>query len=143
MFSGEYSYKIDPKGRVNMPSKYRDKLGEKFYITKGFDSCLFVYPEDEWIELDKKIKDLSIANKNARAFSRIFLAGAVESSMDKQGRVNLSKSHLEFADIKKDVQIIGVSKRIEIWSKEKWDNYTTEFQNEFDNIAEGIENLGI
>lgn len=140
MFMGEYNHTIDPKGRVIVPAKFRETLGEQFVVTKGLDGCLFVYDEQEWNIFEEKLKTLPITNKEARAFVRFFLAGAATVEVDKQGRILLPGVLREFAKLEKDVVLVGVGSRVEIWSKECW-NDTTDFD-DVDEIAEHMQNLG-
>lgn len=140
MFMGEYNHTIDPKGRVIVPAKFRETLGEQFVVTKGLDGCLFVYDEQEWSIFEEKLKTLPITNKEARAFVRFFLAGAATVEVDKQGRILLPGVLREFAKLEKDVVLVGVGSRVEIWSKECW-NDTTDFD-DVDEIAEHMQNLG-
>ena len=137
---GEYNHTIDPKGRVIVPAKFRETLGEQFVVTKGLDGCLFVYDEQEWNIFEEKLKTLPITNKEARAFVRFFLAGAATVEVDKQGRILLPGVLREFAKLEKDVVLVGVGSRVEIWSKECW-NDTTDFD-DVDEIAEHMQNLG-
>ena len=140
MFMGEYNHTIDPKGRVIVPAKFRDTLGEHFVVTKGLDGCLFVYDEKEWTLFEEKLKTLPITNKEARAFVRFFLAGAAEVETDKQGRILLPSVLREYAGLEKDVVLIGAGGRVEIWSKERWDG-TAQFD-DVNEIAEHMLNLG-
>lgn len=141
MFMGEYNHTIDTKGRVIVPSKFRETLGEEFVVTKGLDGCLFVYDNSEWAAFEEKLKSLPITNKDARAFVRFFLAGAASVEVDKQGRILLPGSLREFADLQKDVVLIGVGSRIEIWSRERWED-TASFE-DMDEIAEHMADLGL
>ncbi len=118
---GEYSHGIDAKGRLVMPAKFREALGEEFVITKGFDGCLFVYPNAEWDAFEEKLLDLPVDVKEARQISRFFIASATDATFDKQGRVQLTPGLLKHAGITKDAAILGMGKRIEIWSQERWD----------------------
>ena len=140
MFMGEYNHTIDPKGRVIVPAKFRDTLGEQFVITKGLDGCLFVYDEQEWKAFEEKLKTLPITNKEARAFVRFFLAGAADVETDKQGRILIPGVLRDHAKLIKDVVLVGVGSRVEIWSKECWDN--TAQYDDVDEIAEHMQNLG-
>lgn len=142
MFIGEYQHTIDPKNRIFIPSKFREDLGERFVITKGLDNCLYAYPMDEWANLEQKLKSLPLTSKDARAFVRFIFSGAVDCTLDKQGRVIIPANLLEYADIKRDVVTIGVSTRFEIWSKEKWDDYNSS-NIDFEEIAEKMSELGI
>lgn len=141
MFMGEYNHTIDAKGRVIVPSKFRETLGDEFVVTKGLDGCLFVYDNNEWAVFEEKLKSLPIANKDARAFARFFLAGAAGVEVDKQGRILLPATLREFAALQKDVVLIGVGSRIEIWSRERWEDAAS-FE-DMDTIAEHMADLGL
>ncbi|WP_352418471.1 division/cell wall cluster transcriptional repressor MraZ [Proteiniborus sp.] len=143
MFIGEYQHSLDNKGRLIVPSKFRDELGEIFIITKGLDNCLFVYPKDEWKILEEKLKLLPLTRKDARAFVRFFFSGATECELDKQGRVLIPSNLREHCKIDKDAVVIGVSNRVEIWSKEEWDLYNDDENLSYDAIAEKMSELGI
>lgn len=142
MFIGEYVHAIDNKNRIIIPSKFREELGEKFVLTKGLDGCLYVYPINEWKKFEEKLEKLPLTNKSARAFVRFFFSGANEIEPDKQYRTLIPQNLLEYANIKKDIVSIGVSNRVEIWSKEKWDEYNAS-NIDYDNIAEQMSELGI
>lgn len=142
MFIGEYQHAIDTKNRIIVPSKFREALGDGFVITKGLDGCLYAYPMEEWKILEDKLKKLPLTNKDARAFVRFFFSGANEIEVDKQGRALIPQNLLEYAAIKKEIISIGVSTRLEIWSKEKWEDYNN--QNiDYESIAEKMSELGI
>ena len=143
MFIGEYNHTLDNKGRITIPSKFREGLGDEFVITKGLDNCLFVYPKDEWKIFEDKLKTLPLTSKDARAFVRFFFAGASECNLDKQNRVLLPKNLRIHSELQKDAVIIGVSSRIEIWSREKWNEYTEDETLSYENIAENMAELGI
>ncbi len=140
---GEYQHTIDSKGRLIVPSKFRDGLGQKFVITKGLDNCLFVYPMDEWNIIEKKLKNLPFTKKDARAFVRFFFSGANECELDKQGRILLPSNLREYAKLEKDAVILGVSSRIEIWSKEVWESYSQEAEMDYEEIAEKLQDIDI
>lgn len=142
MFIGEYDHALDSKNRIIVPSKFREELGNKFILTKGLDGCLYAYPLGEWEILEQKLKKLPLTSKNARAFVRFFFSGANEIDMDKQGRSLIPQNLLEYAEIKKEIVSIGVSNRLEIWSKEKWEEYNNS-NIDFDEIAEQMSELGI
>lgn len=141
MFMGEYNHTIDPKGRVIIPSKFREALGEEFVVTKGLDGCLFVYDMKEWNVFEEKLKSLPITNKDARRFVRFFLAGAASVEVDKQGRILIPGVLRDFAELLKDVVLIGVASRVEIWSKERWDG--TANYDDVEEIAEHMADLGL
>lgn len=138
MFMGEYQHSIDEKGRMIIPAKFRDALGPTFVITRGLDQCLFVYPMEEWAALEQKLKSLPLMKSDARAFTRFFFSGASECELDKQGRVNIPNILLEYAKLEKDCVVLGVSNRVEIWSKPVWDGYCRESQESFNEIAEKL-----
>lgn len=142
MFMGEYNHTIDAKGRLIVPVKFREILGDNFIVTKGLDGCLFVYPNDEWIRFEEKLKGLPLTNKNARQFTRFFLAGAAACEVDKQGRILLPQVLREFASLEKDVVLVGVASRIEIWSRERWDESMNTYDGDMDEVAENMESLG-
>ena len=143
MFIGEYQHTIDPKGRIIMPSKFREGLGDRFVVTKGLDECLFVYSVEEWANLEEKLKSLPLTNKDARAFIRFFFSGASECEVDKQGRILIPSNLREFAQLDKEIVVTGVSTRIEIWSKDKWESYNNDSGMDADAIAEKMSQLGI
>ena len=138
MFMGEYNHTIDAKGRLIIPARFRELLGEEFILTKGLDGCLSIYPMDAWEAFETKLRALPLTNKNARTFTRFFVAGATNCELDKQGRILVPQTLREFAGL---VVLTGNLDRIEIWSKEKWSencNY-----DDMDNIAESMQDMGI
>ncbi len=141
MFMGEYNHTVDAKGRLIVPSKFREQLGDEFVVTKGLDGCLFVYENTEWKILEEKLKNLPLTNANARKITRFFLAGASQCEVDKQGRILLPAVLREFAKIEKEAVMVGVGNRIEIWSKESW--ISANVYDDVDEIAESMEGLGI
>lgn len=138
MFMGEYHHSIDNKGRMIVPAKFREKLGESFILTRGLDQCLFVYPQDEWSVLEDKLKTLPLTKKDARAFTRFFFSGATECEVDKQGRINISTPLINYAKLEKDCVVVGVSNRLEIWSKDIWEQYVLEAEDSFSELAENM-----
>lgn len=143
MFIGEYQHTLDDKSRIIIPSKFREDLGYEFVMTKGLDDCLFVYPKNEWKILEEKLKTLPLTSRDARAFIRFFFSGATECMLDKQGRVIVPANLREHAKIIRDAIIIGVSTRIEIWSKEEWESYNDDENLSYEKIAEKMAELGI
>lgn len=143
MLLGEYNHNIDEKGRVSVPAKFRDDLGNTFIVTKGLDNCLFAYSKEEWTKFEEKLKTLPMTNTNARNFVRFFFAGATECEIDKQGRINIPQNLREYANFSKELCIIGVSTRVEIWDREKWQNYTSPENMDVDEIASQMSDLGI
>lgn len=143
MFIGEYQHSTDTKGRIIVPSRFREELGFKFILTKGLDNCLFIYPMDEWKIFEEKLKQLPLTSKDARAFVRHFFSGAVECEVDKQGRITIPQNLRDHAKIEKEVVTIGVSTRVEVWDKEEWERYNDDADLSYDNIAEKMAELGI
>mgnify|MGYP002627911445 CR=1 FL=1 len=141
MFMGEYNHTIDAKGRLIIPSRFRELLGEEFVLTKGLDGCLFIYPMDEWNAFEEKLRALPLTNKNARTFTRFFVAGATNCELDKQGRILLPPVLREYANLQKDVVLAGVLSRVEIWDKDRWLENTYD-EDEMDDIAEHMAELG-
>ena len=141
MFMGEYNHIIDAKGRLIIPARFRELLGEEFILTKGLDGCLSIYPMDAWEAFETKLRALQLTNKNARTFTRFFVAGATNCELDRQGRILVPQTLREFAGLEKEVVLTGNLDRIEIWSKEKWSencNY-----DDMDSIAESMQDMGI
>lgn len=141
MFMGEYNHTVDAKGRLIVPSKFRDQLGDEFVVTKGLDGCLFVYSSEEWKIIETKFREVSQFSKEARKFARFFFASATVCEVDKQGRILLSAVLREFAGIGKEVILAGVVNHIEIWSKERWQE-TSEYD-DVEEIAEHMASLGL
>ena len=146
MFYGEFAHSIDNKGRLILPSKIREvakaNFVEKFYVTRGLDKCLFMFSEEEWKATEQKFKTMSFTKTDARKFNRLYFSGAVEVIADKQGRILLPTYLKDFAGIKRDVVIIGVSNRVEIWAKDQWQEFYRSNLESFEETAEKlIENL--
>jgi len=143
MFMGEFLHTIDSKGRLIIPAKFRESLGDRFIATKGLDNCLFLYPESEWRSLEEKLSKLPVSDANARAFVRFLLAGAAECEFDKQGRILLPGSLREYACLEKDVVVVGVMNRMEIWDAAKWNAYSAKAASNYEKAAESLVGLGI
>jgi MraZ protein len=143
MFMGEYQHAVDEKGRLIMPAKFREELGERFVVTRGLDNCLFVYPLHEWTVLEQKLKALPFTKSDARAFMRFFFSGAAECELDKQGRILIPNNLREHARLRREVVVIGVSGRVEIWSQEVWQQYSDETNLSFESIAEKIMDIDL
>ncbi|MBE5860656.1 MAG: division/cell wall cluster transcriptional repressor MraZ [Butyrivibrio sp.] len=140
-YKGEYSHSIDAKGRLIIPSKFRDLLGEQFVVTKGFDGCLFVFDQDGWDAFEEKLRNLPMDIPGARQLGRFFMAGADDVEVDKQGRILLKQNWLQHAGIEKEAVIAGVGNRVEIWSKDKWEEATT--FDDIDSIAAKMSEYGL
>lgn len=143
MLIGEYEHSLDVKGRLIMPAKLREDIGDNFIITKGLDGCLFGFSLNEWTQFEEKLKSLPLTNKNARDFVRFFLSGAVNVEIDKQGRFLVASNLREYASMEKEVAIIGVGTRIEFWSKDNWKKYNSSDNISADELAENMTMLGI
>lgn len=138
MFMGEFQHNVDTKGRLIMPAKFRQELGDTFVVTRGMDGCLFVFPDEEWKKLEAKLSELPLAKKDARAFVRFFYSAATEVSLDKQGRIKLPQTLMNHASITKECAVIGVSNRIEIWDANRWNDFSDAAEENFDDIAENM-----
>jgi len=138
MFAGQYSHTIDSKGRLFIPARFRRTENQRFFITRGLEKCLFVFPEEEWLRWRTRINEMDMMKKDARAFNRFFFAGTAETVCDKQGRINLPAQLIEYARLGKEVVIVGVSERFEIWSVELWRKYEEESSRRYEEIAESL-----
>jgi MraZ protein len=142
MFLGEYQHLVDQKGRVILPAKFRDELADGLVVTKGMEKCLFVYTPAEWARLEEGAKELPTTKKTSREFTRLFFSQASKAAPDKQGRVLLPQNLRDYANLKKDVTVIGAGERIEIWDKAAWAAYSAETEESFSDIAEQLEGFG-
>jgi len=142
VFYGEYEHTIDKKGRIIIPSKFRDFLKEydikKIFVTRGLDKCLFLFTEDEWKAQETKFKSIPFTKSESRKFNRLYFSGAVQVECDAQGRILIPKYLKDFAEIKRDIIFIGVSNRMEAWSKEVWQEYYKTFKGSYEEIAESL-----
>lgn len=142
MFYGEYEHALDNKDRVIIPAKFREifkeNYVERFYLTRGLDRCLFVFTEEAWKTQEKKFREMPFTNSEARKFNRLYFSGACDVICDKQGRILIPNYLKEYAEIKEDVMVIGVSDRIEIWAKEKWKEFYDSNQGGFEDLAEKL-----
>ena len=139
MFMGEYNHTIDAKGRLIVPAKYREQLGEAFVITRGLDGCLYIYDNEEWLKFEENLRALP-PNKDSRMLVRFFSAGAADVEVDKQGRILIPANLREAAGLNKDVVLAGVASRIEVWSKDKWDENVYD---DMEDIAEKMADMGL
>ena len=143
MLMGEYHHNIDEKGRLIIPAKFRNELGESFVVTRGLENCLFIYSLVEWEKIVTKLKTLPFTKKDARNFTRFFLSGATTLEFDKQGRINISSPLASYANLDKECVIVGVNDRLEIWAKDSWDGFLTDNQEGLSDIAENLFSNGI
>ena len=141
MFMGEYNHTVDTKGRLIIPTKFRDGLGEEFVVTKGLDGCLFAFPQVEWQAFEEKLRTLPLNQKDVRRFVRFFVAGATPCEVDRQGRILVPATLREFAGLEKDVVLAGMLNRVEIWSKARWTENNA--VGDMDDIAEQMADLGL
>ena len=141
MFMGKYNHTIDPKGRLSIPSKYREVLGDEFVVSKGMDGCLYVYANDDWKVFEGKLASLPLMSEEARQFARFFLSGAQPVTVDKQGRILMPQDLRDFAGLEKDVVLAGMGRRIEIWSLERWKANNDSI--DINAISKGVMNLGL
>lgn len=143
MFMGEYKHTIDAKGRLIIPSKFREELGQAFYITRGLDGCLFIFPQDQWKDFEEKLRKLPLIDKNSRKFSRFFLSGASPCELDRQGRILVPSILRDYAKMDKEVIFSGMLDRIEVWSKEKWSMNNSYEEEDMDKIAASMQAMGL
>jgi len=143
MFIGEYHHTIDEKGRIIIPAKFREDLGDSFIITRGIENCLFVYPLENFKRITDKLSSLPFTKKDARNFSRFFMSGATNVELDKQGRVNVATPLINYAKLEKDCVIIGTGDRLEIWSQEEWDSFFNSSKDIMSDIAENLFNESV
>ena len=143
MLMGEYLHIVDTKGRMILPAKFREELGTSFILTKGLDNCLFIYEASEWSVLEGKLKQLPLSKPEARAFMRFFFSGATQIECDKQGRILIPANLRKYAKLDKDVVVIGVLNRVEVWDKNSWNSYNDQLSPAVTEIAEHLADLGI
>lgn len=135
---GEFHHNLDEKGRLIIPSKVREELGDNIVVTRGLEDSLFVYSMNEWSLIVSKLKSLPFTKKDARNFTRMFLSGATTTEFDKQGRIKLSSPLIEYASLKKECVIIGVNDRLEIWSKENWESFVSNSKEDLSDLADNL-----
>lgn len=138
MFIGEYHHTIDEKGRIIIPAKFREELGNHFIVTRGIENCLFVYSYENWTKITNKLNSLPFTQRDARTFNRFFLSGATEVELDKQGRINLPTPLVQYAALTKDCVVIGTGDRLEVWSEQTWDQFFTSTKDCMSDIAENL-----
>lgn len=138
MLMGEFHHNIDEKGRVIVPAKLREELGENIIVTRGLEDCLFIYSENEWSKVVSRLETLPFTKKDARSFNRMFLSGATNALFDKQGRVKISMPLIDYAELKKECVIVGVGDRLEVWAKDKWDAFVDKSKEELSDLADSL-----
>ena len=138
MLMGEFHHNLDDKGRIIVPSRLREELGENIIVTRGLENCLFIYSENEWAKVVSKLKTLPFTKKDARSFTRMFLSGATNAEFDKQGRIKIAIPLLEYAELQKECVIIGVNDRLEIWSKERWNSFMNVASENLSDLADHL-----
>ena len=142
MLIGEYTHTLDPKKRLALPVKFRKKLGKTVVLTHGLDNCLFLYPLSEWQKVSEKLSELGVGQADTRSFNRFMLAGAIETQIDKIGRILVPDFLKDFAGLKSKVAVIGVHSRIEIWDEKKWNDYKNKIQKKADELAQKLGDIG-
>jgi len=142
MFSGEYSHTIDDKGRLSVPVKFRGELACGCVITRGLDGCLWLYTQEEWDKIANEVSKLPVTSKNARSFARFILSGAMDAKIDKIGRVNIPKYLADYAGVKSKVIITGMHNRLELWADEKWNDFKKEMEENSEEVAENLSEIG-
>lgn len=140
MFMGEYHHNIDDKNRLVIPANYRSSLGETFIVTRGLEKCLYVYTNAEWQKIVDKLASLPFTKKDARTFARSFFSAAASCNLDRQGRISITPNQTDYAAIDKECVIIGANDRIEIWAKEKWDEFNNMYSDDLESVAEHLFN---
>jgi MraZ protein len=143
MFIGEYQHSIDIKKRLSLPAKFRRELGKKVVITRGFESCLVIYTQEQWKNVMEELKNLPTGRAETRKFTRAILGGAVEVSLDKLGRILIPDYLKEYAGLKKNVTVCGLSNKLEVWDSERWETYRKRAEADIDKVAENLPELGI
>lgn len=143
MLMGEYHHNIDDKGRLTIPSKFREDIGDKFVITRGLENCLFAYSEDDFKRIVERLEQIPFTKKDARQFMRFFLSGATLVEFDKQGRINITVPLINYANLEKECIVIGTGDRLEIWSSDNWNSFMDSTKDSMSDIAEGLFNTDI
>lgn len=138
MLMGEYHHSIDEKNRLIIPSKFREELGTEFVITRGIESCLYIYSKSSWENITNSLANLPFTKKNARSFNRFFLSGATEAEVDKNGRVLITSPQIAYANLDKNCVVVGVGDRLEIWSETNWNEFYKTASEEMSDIAETL-----
>ncbi|QQS20703.1 MAG: division/cell wall cluster transcriptional repressor MraZ [Candidatus Moraniibacteriota bacterium] len=142
MFIGEYTHSIDAKKRLALPSKVRSELGERVVVTRGLDRCLFVYPIKTWETLAEKLGSMPIGEGGTRSFVRLLLAGAFDTEVDSQGRILIPESLKSYAGLSKDVIVVGLWNRLEVWDEQSWKGYQKAAEENSERIAEELGKIG-
>ena len=143
MFIGEYHHSIDEKGRIIIPSKFREELGNEFIVTRGIENCLFVYSMDNWNRICEKLNAIPFTKKDARVFNRFFMSGATNVELDKQGRINISAPLVSYANLTKECVVIGTGDRLEIWSQDDWNSFFNSNKDSMSDIADNLFNESV
>lgn len=143
MFTGEYTHTLDNKRRISVPSAFRDELGDEAVLTRGLDNCIFIFPEDSWQEIAEKLADLSFGDADSRGLNRFLLSGAREVSLDASGRILIPEFLAEFADLDEEAVFAGVNQRIELWAKDRWEDYTQDVESQADLLAQTLGDVGM
>lgn len=143
MFTGEYTHTLDDKRRISVPSDFRDELDGRAVLTRGLDNCIFMFPQKSWQEIAGKLSDLSFGDADSRGLNRFLLSGAREVSLDSSGRILIPDFLADFADLEETAVFAGVNTRIELWDKDRWDNYTEDVESQADLLAQTLGDVGM
>ncbi|MFT7557606.1 MAG: MraZ protein [Planctomycetota bacterium] len=143
MLIGEHLHTLDDKKRLSLPAKFRKELGASVVITRGLDACLFVYSKAEWVIFSGRLAELSMGQADSRAFNRFLLAGAVESAVDKSGRILVPDFLKEFAHLEERVVVAGMYNRVELWNEKTWEVYKGRVEKQADTLAEKLGEIGM
>ncbi|MBE3551136.1 MAG: Cell division protein MraZ [Brockia lithotrophica] len=143
MFLGEHRHVLDEKGRLTIPARFREELGSPFILTRGLDGSLFAYPLSAWRTLERRLRSLPFTRRDVRAFTRLLFAGAVEVEPDRQGRISIPPNLAAYAGLAKNVVVVGVSARVEIWDEARWEAYVAEGEAKYTDLAESLIDLGL
>lgn len=143
MLIGEHTHTLDSKKRLSLPSKFRKELGKKVILTRGLDTCVFVYSQKEWKNFSEKLRDLSMGQSDTRAFNRFILGGAVEAEIDSAGRILIPDFLKDFAHLQTKVVVAGISNRVELWDEKTWTSYQKQVEKKADALAEKLGDIGM
>ena len=143
MFVGEFQHTLDPKGRLILPAKFREALSDGLVMTKGFENCIFIFSRAEWPKVEDKLRSLALLKKQARMLSRFFFSGTSEEVPDRQGRVLVPQNLREHAELEKEIVVIGVANRLEVWSKANWERYSSEAKGSYEETAEELADIDL
>lgn len=143
MFTGEYTHTLDDKRRISVPSAFRDELDGEVVLTRGLDNCIFLFPQQQWGQIAEELSQLSFGDADSRGLNRFLLSGAREVSLDNSGRMLIPEFLADFADLEGEAVFAGVNTRIELWAKDRWDDYTEDVESQADLLAQTLGDVGM